>query len=134
MKYLLLLLLPLLSFSASANSLILDPTIEGQKNVTVTCTANLEREDGTPMVIGEIAYFSYYISTDGTAPVNADADTPTCRQVFNLEAVPDGVHIYQVTETDTEGRESALSATQATVTVKRLANPGDPGGVTAVAF
>jgi len=128
-NYLLFLLAMLLSGGATANAVSLDPSQAGQTTLTITCNFNHEREDGTPMVIGEIAKASYYISTNDGPFINANADTPTCRQVFDMTKLVDAKYIYAVTETDMDGRESALSTELVTATVKRL-SPLAPTGVT----
>lgn len=116
--------------TANANELTFDPTLPGQKTLTITCDFNLMREDNTPMVIGEIAYASYYISTNNGPFINANVNTPTCRQVFDMTQLADAKYIYAVTETDTDGRESVHSLELVTALVKRLSLPKSPTGLT----
>jgi len=130
MKKLPLLLLLFLSFNVAANELTFDPTLPGEKTLTITCDFALTRTDGSTIAIGDIAKASYYVDKgDGSGFINTNADTPVCKQTFDMTTVPDGVYVYKVTETDTDGRESALSAGLVKATVKRVKNPNSPTGV-----
>ena len=129
MKKILLTLL-LLSTSAFANELTFDPTQPGEQTLTITCNFELTREDDTVITIGDIAKASFYVDKgDGAGFVNTNADSPTCKQTFDMTAIPDGVYVYKVTETLTDGRESALSAGLVKATVKRVKNPNSPTGI-----
>lgn len=129
-RILFIMALVLQSTFAFANSITMDPTLTGQKNLTIICTFELSREDGSTIVVGDIAKASFYVDkSDGSGFVNTNADSTTCKQVFDMTKVPDGVYVYKVTETDTDGRESALSTGLVTATVKRVPNPNSPTGV-----
>lgn len=116
---------------AEANAVTLDPTQAGQTTLTVTCTYPIEREDGTPLALNEIAQVNFFVEKNGAGGfVPAGQNTTACRQVYDMSLVPDGVYVYVVTTTDTDGRESLYSPTNVTATVKRIANPKAPTGVT----
>lgn len=127
MKYLILLLLP---FAALANELTIDPTLDGQKTLTVTCEYPIEREDGTPLTINEIAKVNFFVEKNGIGGYSpAGENTTACQQIYDMIQVPDGVYVYRATVVDTEGRESLFSSEFVTATVKRVANPNAPIGV-----
>lgn len=128
MKYLILLLL--IPFNIYAVNLIIDPTIPGQSTLTMTCVYPIEREDGTPLAIGEIATVKFYVESNGVGGfVPAGSNSTACRQVYDMSAVADGVYVYVATTLDTDGRESVFSAVNLTATVKRMANPKAPTGI-----
>ncbi len=136
-KLLLITALLLTSFDAYAVNLILDPTIEGQKNFTVTCEYPVEREDNTPLDVSEIAKVNFFVEKNGAGGyLPAGENTTACRQVYDISEIPDGVYIYAATVTDTDGRESIYSSADNVVnlTIKRLASPKPPAGVTVVHF
>lgn len=124
-------LLLFMAFQATANNVTLDPTISTQDRLTVTCEYPIEREDGTPLAVNEIAQVNFFVEKDGVGGyVPAGENTTACRQVYDMTSVPDGVYVYAVTAVDTEGRESLYSSEVVTATVKRLPNPSTPTGVT----
>jgi len=136
MKKYILIASMLLPFTAMA-SITVDPTIT--PTYTLTCVDPIEREDGTPLAIGEIAIREFFVSTDKSNWTQAGSNTSTCRQVYDLSAVPDGQYYYSATVTDTDGRQSQQSAIfdpvtgYASVIVKRLANPKAATGFSGVA-
>lgn len=125
-----LLLLLIASFNVLANDVAIDPTQPGETALTVTCDYPIEREDGTPLAINEIAQVSFFVEKNGAGGyVPAGQNTSACRQVYDMSQVVDGVYVYVVTTTDTDGRESRYSATNVIATVKRVANPNSPAGM-----
>lgn len=130
MKHLIPLLFLLFSTTALANSVLLDPSIEGQKTLTITCEYPIEREDGTALAINEIAKVNFFVEKDGVGGyLPAGENTTACKQVYDMSQVPDGVYVYVVTAVDLQLRESQYSPTNVTATVKRVALPNAPGGV-----
>lgn len=117
--------------TASAEGTVVDPTIT--PTLTITCIDPVEREDGTPLAIGEIATRNFFVSA--TAPGAAKNWTPAgsnntaCRQVYDLGAVIDGQYYYTATAVDTDGRESAFAPGVVALEVKRLAPPKPPNGL-----
>ena len=113
-----------------ANEVTLDPTQAGQTALTVTCDYPIEREDGTPLAINEIAKVAFHVEKNGAGGyVPAGENMSACRQVYDMSQVPDGVYVYVVTAIDTDGRESLFSTEMVTATVKRIANPNAVTGV-----
>lgn len=129
MKKLLLLTL-LISSSVLANNITLDPTVEGQKILTITCDYPVEREDGTALAIGEIAKVAFHVEKNGVGGyLPAGENMTDCRQVYDMTLVPNGVYVYVVTAIDMQKRESLYSTTNVTATVKRIANLNEVTGV-----
>lgn len=113
---------------ARAEGPVVDPTIT--PTMTMTCNYPIEREDGTPLAIGEIAKVNFFVSPSLTTPdwQPAGSNDTECKQVYDLTQVQDGQYYYTGTITDTDQRESiyganAVPAEYWAVVVKRLANP-----------
>lgn len=123
MKKLALVIAMLMPFSVMAD-ITVDPTVD--PSYTLTCTQPIEREDGTPLAIGEIAENRFYI---GTAPNDYQeqiSNIPaSCSLNVDATAVADGNYYYVVTVVDTDGRES-LYSTPFVVTVQRVKPPKAP--------
>jgi hypothetical protein len=113
----------LLLFSQAV--LAIDPTIEPTK--TLTCDMPVERSDGTPLAVDEIAEIRFFVSQDLATWTPAGTNT-ACNQVYNLTSMPDGVYHYAAQTVDTDGRES-LYSDSVTLEVKRLAAPAAPIGL-----
>jgi hypothetical protein len=124
MKNFLVGLLLLTPFSVLAEGQIVDP--DKTPTWTITCEYPVEREDGTPLAINEIAKVEFYVSPDKSDWISAGENTTACRQVYNLTDVADGQYYYTVTATDTEGRASLFSINSPD------ANIDDPGYVALV--
>ena len=104
----------------------IDPTITPSK--TLTCTLPVERTDGTPLAVDEIAQVRFYVSQDGSTWTQNGTNT-VCLQVYDLTNVADGQYYYTADVVDTEGRESEKSPQVADLLVKRIAPPASPSGV-----
>jgi len=104
----------------------IDPTITPTK--TLTCDMPVERTDGTPLAIDEIAQVRFYVSIDQTTWQQAGTNT-VCLQVYDLSGVSDGTYWYTVDAVDTDGRESIKSPQAAELIVKRLSPPASPTGL-----
>jgi len=131
MKYLLFLLAILLSGGATANELTFDPTLSGETTLTLTCEYPIEREDNTPLAIGEIAKVKFFVEKDGVGGfVPAGENATACKQIYDVTQIVDGVYVYKATVVDTDGRESVMSTDFVTAMVKRLANPKSTLGLT----
>ena len=120
-KYLLgLLLLP----AVAAANITVDPSTE--PSYTITCTQPIEREDGTPLAIGEIAENRFYVgSSSGDYTDMISNLPPTCSLTVDATAVADGQYFYVVTAVDTDGRESTYSQ-EKVVTIQRVKPPKAP--------
>lgn len=119
-------------FSALAEGPVVDPTIT--PIWTVTCNYPIEREDGTPLAISEIARVEFKVSQDKTTWQPAGQNTTECKQIYDLSAVPDGQYYYTPMTVDTAGRQSVLAydadpGEVSALVVKRIANPNHPTGV-----
>ena len=112
------LVLFLVVFSAHA----VDPTIEPTK--VLTCDMPIERTDGTPLALDEIAEIRFFVSTDNSTWEPAGANT-VCTQTYDLTNVPDGLYYYTAQAVDTDARASAY-ADSTSLLVKRLAAPAPP--------
>lgn len=112
---------------ASAEGLEVDPT--QTPTYTLTCIDPIEREDNTPLAVGEIATRNFFVSQDKTDWQPAGSNTSACRQVYDLSQVPDGQYYYTATVIDTDGRESIYSPSIAAVLVKRIQAPRPPTGL-----
>jgi len=126
----------MLSFEAAAEGPVVDPTIT--PTMTMTCNYPIEREDGTPLAIGEIARVNFFVSPSLTTPdwQPAGSNDTECKQVYNLSEVLDGQYYYTGTTVDTDARESIYAADSVppeywAMVVKRLANPRHQTGFTA---
>ena len=125
MKKLLLLTL-LLSFNTHANDLgTIDPTIEGQKTLTLTCEKPIQYEDNTDIAVGESIDIQWKASKDGGAYIDFGGKVTECKQVVDLTQVVDGVYVYKATAW-ARGKESILSSGFVGATVKRVPNPYSP--------
>jgi len=116
------------SFAVKANEVNIDPTVQGQTTLTVTCEYPIEREDGTPLALNEIAKVNFFVVKDGLRTAAGSNDTE-CKQVYDMAVVPDGVYLYVVQTEDTGGRTSSDSDDFVIATVKRLPNPRSPTAV-----
>lgn len=113
--------------TAFAEGQVVDPTIT--PTYTITCEYPIEREDGTPLAINEIAKVNFFVSQDKVTWTPAGSNTSACRQVYDLSSIPDGQYYYTGTTVDTEARESikgsdAIPPLFAAIVVKRIAKPG----------
>ena len=81
------------------------------QNVTLSWIAPVEREDGTPISMSEIAgYRIYYGETKGDYSHKVDVnDSDTMQHI--LKDLPAGTYYIVVTAFDMEGRESIFSET-----------------------
>jgi len=120
--------LMMLSFNAAAEGPVVDPTIT--PTMTLTCNYPIEREDGTPLAVDEIAKVNFFVSTSLTTPnwQPAGSNDTECKQVYDLSNVPDNQYYYTGTTVDTDVRESIYGADAVppeyfALVVKRLANP-----------
>lgn len=69
-----------------------------------------EREDGTPLVLTDIAgYRVYYGATPGEYPEIIEIMDPAAGYIA-LSSIPAGTYYVAITVVDSDGRESALSA------------------------
>ena len=101
---------------------------------TLTCQYPIEREDGKPLAIEEIAQINFFVST-GTVGnwTPAGTNTNACRQVYDLSGVADGDYFYTATATDNDGRESVYAPEVVALTVKRIQAPKAPTGLQGLA-
>jgi len=104
----------------------IDPSITPTK--TLNCDMPVERTDGTPLALNEIAQIRFYVSTDQATWQQAGTNT-VCLQVYDLSDVADGTYWYTADAVDTEGRESIKSPQAAELIVKRLSPPASPTGL-----
>ena len=100
---------------------------------TITCTDPIEREDGTPLAVGEIATRNFFVSPDQVSWTPAGSNTTECKQVYDLSAVADGQYYYTATAVDIDGRESVYSPDIAALEVKRIQPPRPPTGLSGAA-
>jgi hypothetical protein len=81
------------------------------QNVTLSWVAPVEREDGTPISMSEIAgYRIYYGETEGDYINEVDVHDRDTMQ-FTLKDLPEGTYYIVVTALDMDGRESRYSET-----------------------
>lgn len=114
-----LLLLTLLTFNAYAYAV--DPLIE--PTTTINCKMPIEREDGTPLAIDEIAKVTFYTGTSsGVYDVNNGKTNTICQTVVDNTILSDGTYYKVFTVKDTDGRVSKYSDERIHL-VKRLAPP-----------
>jgi hypothetical protein len=126
MKNLLLFLTLLLSFNLQAKDLgVIDPTVEGQKTLTLTCTKPVQYDDETDIAIGETIDVQWKVSQDGSAYIDFGGRVTECKQVVDLTQVADGAYVYKATAW-VRGKESLLSTGFVGATVKRVPNPNSP--------
>ena len=126
MKKLLLLLTLPLSFNICAKDLgVIDPTIEGQETLTLTCVKPIKYTDDTDIAIGESVDIQWKVSKDGSAYIDFGGKVTECKQVVDLTQVVDGVYVYKATAW-ARGKESVLSSGFVGATVKRVPNPYSP--------
>jgi len=104
----------------------IDPSITPTK--TLTCDMPVERTDGTPLAISEIAQIRFYVSTDQSTWQQAGTNT-VCLQVYDLSGVADGTYWYTADAVDSEGRESIKNPQAAELIVKRLSPPASPSNL-----
>ena len=79
------------------------------KNITLSWVAPVEREDGTPISMSEIAgYRVYYGETEGDYNNDVDVNHGDTMQV-TLNDLPEGTYYIVVTTFDMDGRESLHS-------------------------
>lgn len=123
-----ILLLALLPFSVMANDLVYDPS-STQTILTITCTYPTDREDGTPLLVSEIAKVNFYVDDGVSGYIDAGENTTACYQTYDLTKIPVGDYNYAVTATDTDGRMSLYSPVVVHLTVKKTLPPSAPGGV-----
>ena len=109
------------SIQAFAEPIVVDPSSD-LKKLTITCTDPIEREDGTPLAVGEIDYRRWLMGTAPGEYQNNIAETGQCSLLVDYTDVPDGSYYYVITVVDTDGRESRYS-NEYTVVVKRIADP-----------
>lgn len=120
-KYILAGILGLFSVNTLAD-LTVDPNINS--NVEITCTLPVEREDGTPLAVGEIATINFHAGT--TSGNYTDTITrAVCNLSVDATALADQSFYYVATVVDTEGRESMYSA-EFVLTVQRVKPPKPP--------
>ncbi len=125
MKYLLFMLAILMSGDATAAvNITADPTNINEQKLILTCDYPIEREDGAPLALSEIAKVNFFVTSNGVRTA-AGSNNAACTQTYDLTAVPDGSYVYTVQTEDTGGRVSADSTT-VTMVVKRIANPNSP--------
>lgn len=126
-----ILMTALITVKSHANEVTIDPSISSQDTLTISCQYPIEREDGTPIAINEIATMKFHVEANGAGGYQpAGENTAACLQVYDMTQVADGVYVYAVTAVDTEGRVSDLSVETVTATVKRLPPTRSPTGVT----
>ena len=113
---------------AFAVTLNIDPSLPEQQQLTIGCQYPIEREDGTPLALNEIAQINFYVTKDGVRTA-AGSNSTACSQTYDLSNVPDATYLYSVTALDTDGRESVDSPEVVTAIVKRLASPKSPTGI-----
>lgn len=99
-----------------------DPTLE--PNVTINCAMPVEREDGTPLALNEIAEVRFYSGTQSGVYTNTQ-NSSVCQLVVDATVLADGAYYYVVTAVDTDARESGYSV-EKVVTVKRVKPPKSP--------
>ena len=107
---------------AHADGAVYDPALT--PTVLVVCDAPVDRADGAPLAVDEIARIDFVQSTDGRtwAPAGSDAQ---CRLSLDLSAMPDGQCYYAATAVDTDGRTSTRSDAVPFV-LRRLQAPSSP--------
>lgn len=73
----------------------------------------IEREDGTPLPLSEIAYtkvmWGSCTSTGGLGIVQGQVNVPSPSNLVELQNIPAGTYCFAATTVDTEGQESVLS-------------------------
>ena len=86
-----------------------DPLIE--PTTTLNCALPTEREDGTPLVEGEISQIRFYSgNTTGDYSLPVNTTQGVCQWVIDNTTITDGSTLYiVVTAIDTDGRESVYS-------------------------
>ena len=123
MKRTLLLLTLLLSFNICAKDLgVIDPDIDGQKTLTLTCVKPIQYEDNTDIAIDESVDIQWKASKNGGAYIDFGGRVTECKQIVDLTQVVDGVYVYKATAW-ARGKESVLSSGFVGATVKRVPNP-----------
>ena len=117
----LLLALALLPSLALADMTV-DPVIT--PTAILSCQLPVEREDGTPLAVNEIATINFYAGTT----IGDYTDTigmTSCSMSIDITKLVDAPYYYVVTAVDTDGRESMYSPMY-TLTVKRVKPPSAP--------
>ena len=126
MKKLILLLTLLLPFNIQAQDLgVIDPDIDGQKTLTLTCVKPIQYEDNTDIAIDESVDIQWKASKNGGAYIDFGGRVTECKQIVDLTQVVDGVYVYKATAW-ARGKESVLSNGFVGATVKRVPNPYSP--------
>lgn len=73
----------------------------------------IEREDGTPLPLSEIAYtkvmWGTCTSTGGLGTVQGSINVPSPSASVEVQNIPAGTYCFAATTVDTEGQESVLS-------------------------
>lgn len=81
------------------------------KNITLSWIAPVEREDGSPISMSEIAgYRVYFSETEGDYSNDVTVNDSSTMQV-TLKDLPEGTYYIVVTTYDMYGRESGFSET-----------------------
>lgn len=73
----------------------------------------VEREDGSPLPLSEIAYtkvmWGTCTSTGGLGTMQGSINVPSPSAIVELQNIPAGTYCFAATTVDTEGQESVLS-------------------------
>lgn len=126
MKKILLLLTLLLSFNVCAKDLgVIDPTIDGQKTLTLTCVKPIKYANDTDIDVGEVVDIQWKESKNGGAYIAFGGKVTECNKIVDLTQIVDGVYVYKATAW-ARGKESVLSSGFVGATVKRVPNPYSP--------
>jgi len=101
---------------------------------TLTCQYPIEREDGKPLAIEEIAQINFFVRTGATGNWEpAGSNTNACKQVYDLTNVPDNDYFYTAKAIDNDGRESDYSPDIFALEIERIQDPKSPTGLQGLA-
>jgi hypothetical protein len=106
----------------------IDPTLQ-----TSNCTVPATREDGSPLLLSEIAYLDFYLTQDLSAPDGEPVVSDfavSCTATFDLSTLAYGQWYLYWKTVDTGMQVSQRSTTVPFVWKVKDAPPSAPGNVT----
>ncbi len=102
----------------------------GPATLDATCKLPTTRTDGSPLLISELLYVDWYLSTNlslpDPEPLLSNLD---CRAAFDIAGLANGQYYLYARATDTSTLQSARSVTLPFV-LATLAPPKAPAGIT----
>ncbi len=118
----LLIIVSLISYSAFADSDVIDPEIT--PTFTLECDPPTEREDGSDFPVNQAGSYTFYYGTESGDYQN-ELGTQTCEVIVDATELDDATYFFVVTVKDLQGRESLYSEEIVKV-VQRIPKPKAP--------